>query len=163
MFDSRKIDSFFDGDKPFENMPTDGKAPMSKGLRFVKLGFPCLAALLLGLMVVVPSVKKNVDLQDRTTFPRKEELEKLHMEDTVFHFTDGNNRVSEVIAENIDETEPGSNKVKIMHPKGYITTANGKVNIISETGFFNQKENILDLQDNVRVTADVTLQRLRRR
>ena len=75
MFDSHKIDDYFDGKRPFENAKPDDKPKTSVWLRFVKLGFPCLAAAILGVMVVMPNIKKSVDLQDDITVPRKNEME----------------------------------------------------------------------------------------
>ena len=52
MFDSHKIDDYFDGKRPFENAKPDDKPKTSVWLRFVKLGFPCLAAAILGVMEI---------------------------------------------------------------------------------------------------------------
>lgn len=149
MFDSRKIDAFFDGEKLLRRQIEESKPQVSGWARFVKLGFPCIAALLLGLMVIMPNIRKSVDLRDNITLPRKNEMEKLHMEETVFSSVDNQNRVNKVVADSIDEVEPGSQKVKFINPKGEIPTSNGIVNIVSEYGYFTQDDNILELYDNV--------------
>ena len=77
MFDSRKIDAFFDEEKLLKRQIEESKPPISGWARFVKLGFPCIAALLFGLMVIMPNIKKSVDLRDNITLPRKNEMEKL--------------------------------------------------------------------------------------
>ena len=149
MFDSRKIDAFFDEEKQLRRQFEENKPQVSGWMRFVKLGFPCIAALLLGLMVVMPNIRKSVDLRDNVTMPRKNEMEKLHMEETVFSSVDNQNRVNRVVADSVDELEPGSQKVKFIHPKGEIPTSDGVVDIVSEYGYFTQDDNILELYENV--------------
>lgn len=149
MFDSHKIDAYFNGEQPFDNEQPNDKPKSSKWLRFIKLGFPCLAAAILGVMVVMPNIKKSVELQNDVTLPRKNEMEKLHIEQTVYYSTDGKNRVSTVTADSVDEVEAGSKEVKINNPKAEILTDGGPLKIESLTGFFNQEDNILTLQEKV--------------
>ena len=149
MFDSHKIDDYFDGEKSLEGQFDNSKLQTSGWYRIAKLGFPCVAAALLGLMIVMPSIRKSVDLRDNITVPRKNEIDKLHIESTVFNMTDSKNRVNHLTADNIDETEPSSKKVKINNPRGQIPTDSGEVYISADTGYFTQDVNILDLQDNV--------------
>lgn len=150
MFDSRKIDAFFNGDKPFDNVKADNKPQTSLWLRFVKLGFPCVAAALLGLMVVMPNIKKSVILQDNVTLPRKNEMEKLHIEKTIYNFTDNKNRVSTIVADNVDEIAAGNPEVKINNPHGEIPGDNGVIRISADVGFFNQESSVLRLSENMR-------------
>ena len=149
MFDSHKIDAYFNGEQPFDNERPNDKPKSSKWLRLIKLGFPCLAAAILGVMVIMPNIKKSVKLQSDVTLPRKNEMEKLHIEQTVYYATDGKNRVNTVTADSVDEVEVGSKEVKINSPKAEILTDNGPLKIQSVTGFFNQEKNILTLQENV--------------
>ena len=149
MFDSHKIDAFFNGDKPFDNNQTENKPKTSVWLRFVKLGFPCVAAAILGVMVVLPNIKKSVDLRDNITMPRKNEMEKLHMEQTVYTATDNKNRVNTVTADSVDEVAPGSKEMKLQNPRGEIPADKGNIHIRADVGFFNQNNNILMLKDNV--------------
>ena len=88
MFDSHKIDDYFDGEKSLEGQFDNNKLQTSGWYRIAKLGFPCVAAALLGLMIVMPSIRKSVDLRDNITVPRKNEIDKLHIESTVFNMTD---------------------------------------------------------------------------
>lgn len=149
MFDSHKIDDYFDGKRPFDNAKTDDKPKTSGWLRFVKLGFPCLAAAIFGVMLVMPNIKKSVDLQNDITVPRKNEMEKLHIEETVYYATDAKNRVSTVHADSVDEVAPGSQEVQINNPKAQIAADNGNWNIASKIGFFNQGTNLLKLNGRV--------------
>lgn len=154
MFDSHKIDDYFDGEKSLDGQFDSNKLRTSHWYRIAKLGFPCVAAALLGLMIVMPSIRKSVDLRDNITVPRKNEIDKLHIESTVFNMTDSKNRVNHLTADNIDETEPNSKKVKINNPRGQIPTDSGEIYISANTGYFTQDVNILDLQDNVSATVN---------
>ena len=106
MFDSKKIDSYFSGEKNLRKEDNSYLGRRAKIMRWVKLLLPSLAALLTGLLIVIPSLQNNIDdLAQDITRPRKGELEKLHMENTVFYITDADNKVNNFTADNIDETE----------------------------------------------------------
>ena len=153
MFDSQKIDAYFDG-KPSDNVRTTPKMDDTAWRRLIKIALPCVAAALLGLMLVIPSIKKSVDLTDTVTLPRKNELEQLHIEQTVFNITDNKNRVNKIVAENVDEIESDSDRYKIIKPEGTIPTDSGTIKVTSEFGWFNQKTNLLELENNVRAVID---------
>ena len=149
MFDSRKIDDYFNGKRQLDEIRYNNKPQTSRWLRFVKLGFPCVAAAILGVMLVMPNIKKSIDLQNNVTMPRKNEMEKLHIEQTVYHTTDSKNRVGTVTADSVDEVAPGSKEVKINSPKGEIPTDNGMIKINAVEGYFNQEKNMLRLNGHV--------------
>lgn len=154
MLDTKKIDSYFDGKK---NLSLDSSAVMPKKIswrRVFKLGLPCLAAALLGIMVVMPNIRKNVSLRDNITIPSKNEMEKLHIEQTVFNSTDDKNRVNKIVADSVDETEPGSKLMKIVNPRGKIPTESGIAYINSKSGLFNKNNNILELTGDVTAIID---------
>ncbi|MBR6355368.1 MAG: LPS export ABC transporter periplasmic protein LptC [Alphaproteobacteria bacterium] len=154
MFDSRKIDAYFD-DKSSENRRAEYYEPRSFAWRrLIKIALPCVAAALLGLMVVMPNIKKSVDLTDTVTLPRKNEMEQLHIEQTEFNITDSKNRVNKIVADNVDEVETDTARYKIINPKGTIPTDSGNINITSDTGWFDQQKNILELEDNVKAVLD---------
>ncbi|MFR8206612.1 MAG: hypothetical protein ACLU99_09995 [Alphaproteobacteria bacterium] len=74
---------------------------------------PSIAAVLIGLLLVFPSLKKDTrDFKLDITRPKQGELEKLHVENTVFYITDKDNKVNNFLAQNIDETAPGSKIIK---------------------------------------------------
>lgn len=154
MFDSQKIDAFFEEKRSFDSYKSNDKIKQSAWRRAVKLGFPCVAAVLLGLMVIMPNIKKSVDLQSSITVPHKNEMEKLHMEETVFHSTDKKNRVNQVVADSVDELEPGSKILKIVNPEGLIPTDGGMLNITADEGYFNQETSVLTLKKNVKAVID---------
>lgn len=154
MFDSQKIDSYFDGKHSLEPYRENMHSKGISWRRIFKLVLPCVAAALAGLMVIMPNIKKSVNMQNSITMPRKGEMEKLHIEQTVFNSTDNKNRVNKIVAESIDETEAGSKIMKIINPKGQIPTDSGIANITSKEGFFNQNDNTLNLYGDVRAIID---------
>ena len=128
--------------------------PNSRYSRFVKLAklaFPSLAAALIGVLLIFPYLKNDTkDFRLDITRPKKGELEKLHVENTVFYITDKDNKVNNFIAQNIDETTPGSKIVKLTNPEGLLPLDNDRwVSIKAPLGFFNQKTNLLELQKNI--------------
>lgn len=156
MSDLHKIDSYFENRDTFAKKTVDTALQPSGWTRFAKLGFPCLAALLLGLMVIIPNIHKSVDLKDSITMPRKGEMEKLHVEETVFSATDNKNRVNYLTADSLDEVAPHSQKVKIINPHANIPIDNGEVIINSDIGFWTQNNNLVELEQNVQAIVNAT-------
>ena len=156
MFDSHKIDDYFENRNAFAQNNHHDKAKISGWTRFAKLGFPCVAAALLGLMIVMPNIRKSVELHNNITVPRKGEMEKLHMEETVFSATDNKNRVSHLTANSVDEIAPHSQKVKINSPHGNIPIDNGEVVLTSDVGYWTQNTNLVELEQNVKAVVNGT-------
>ena len=154
MFDSKKLDSYFDGNNTFVSHRHKKSAFTFSWNRFIRLGFPCIAAALLGLMVVLPNIKKSAEIENNITLPRKNEMEKLHVEQVVMNSTDKKNRVSTVWSDNMDELEVGSDEIKISSPRAEIPSDNGLIKISSDIGFVNQKTKVLRLKDNVKITDE---------
>ncbi|MBR1600840.1 MAG: LPS export ABC transporter periplasmic protein LptC [Alphaproteobacteria bacterium] len=154
MFDSKKIDSYFDNRQNFELSKSGLQRNSISWRRLFKLTLPCVAAALLGIMVVMPNIRKSADLKDNVTIPRKGEMEKLHIEQTVFNSTDNKNRVNKIVADSVDETTPGSKIMKIINPRGRIPTDSGVADITASEGIFNQNDNILNLSSDVRAVVD---------
>lgn len=154
MFDSQKIDSYFDGKKKIDLSDDSSSSKVISWRRVIKLSLPCVAAAILGIMVIMPNIRKSTDLRDNITLPRKNEMEKLHIEQTVFSSTDNKNRVNKIIADSVDETEAGSKIIKIENPRGSIPTESGIAEITAKNGIFNQNNNILELHDGVQAVVD---------
>lgn len=154
MVDSNKLDSFFDNRHQFD--PEERMLPKRKveWRRLFKITLPCLAAALLGVMVVMPNIKKSVEITSDVTVPRKGEMEKLHIEQTEFNTIDSKNRVNKIVADHVDELKAGSQTYKIHNPKGKIPTDNGHVDITSDVGYFNQNTNLLRLTKNVKAVIE---------
>lgn len=156
MVDFRKIDAFFNGEKVFEEQGTQRLSRRAKLLRTAKLIMPSLAAVLIGLILIFPSLKKSSIVAGLdVTIPKKGELEKLHMEQTEFSITDKDNKVSTFTADQIDEIKPGSKVVKIFNPVGQIPAAENKlVNINADFGYYNQNVSVLKIEHNVKAVYD---------
>lgn len=100
-------------------------------MRWIKLALPSLAALLIGLLIVLPGLQTDDDrFELDVTRPKKGELEKLHMENTVFYITDADNQVNNFNADKIDETEPGSKLIKLINPAGASSPATDRTGLI---------------------------------
>ncbi len=154
MFDFKKLDIFFAENLKKENREKD-KAVIRRNrmLRAVKLLLPAVAAALAGLLVILPGLREREgEFQLRINKPKAGELEKLHMENTVFYITDKQNRVNNFIAETIDETEPGSKLIKLIRPEGLLPSSDNQwLSIKSPVGFYDQNKNLLWLDDNVKM------------
>jgi len=149
--DFNKLDSFFQtGDSNGKNKPRK-KLNHGQRVRLAKLTLPCIAAFLLSLLVIIPQLRQQInEIKIDITKPKTGELEKLHVENTIFYITDKNNQVHNITADNIDETEPGSKLIKIINPEATMPSAEDKwLNIKSPIGFYNQETNSLNLTDNV--------------
>ena len=151
----KEIDNLFNEASQKKPQQTD-KNLISKHTQKVNLAkmlLPSVAAILIALLVIFPSLQNN----DRSflldiTLPKKGELEKLHVEQITLNITDGKNRVNNFTSDNIDETTPGSKLIKLKNPDGVLPTSDiDWINVKSPTGFYDQKANTLRLIDNVEI------------
>ncbi len=152
MIDQHKIDSYFNQAQPGGNFKPETVVERHTHLvRLAKLLLPGFAAILISLLLIIPSLQDHqYDFRIDITKPKAGEMEKLHMENTVFNITDQDNQVQHFTAKNIDETEPGSKLIKLNQPEGTLPAENNEwLNIKSPTGYFNQNNNTLKLQDGV--------------
>ena len=151
--DLKKIDSYF--------IPTPKKALSAKPrkwtraeiIKFTKLALPAFSALLIGLLIIIPQLKKDInDVAADIITPTKGELEKFHMEKGIFYITDSQNLVNNFHADSLDETEAGSKIIKMINPKGTLPTQQQEeVHIYSPVGFYDQNKKILTLQQGVHI------------
>lgn len=153
MININQIDSLFNEDSHKTRTPEKiFEQKHTKWVRRAKLILPSFAAVLVGMLVIFPSLQKNEkDIILDITLPKKGELEKLHVEKTVLNITDKDNKVHNFTAENIDETSPGSKLIKLSKPDGMIPSSSGWINIKSPSGIYNQNENTLLLTNNVEI------------
>ena len=153
MVNYKKLDSFFDPEHTSgpnkEDVPNMNRH--TQKVRLAKLLLPSIAASLIGLLIIFPNLKQSInDLSLDITKPRAGELEKLHVEKTVFYITDKDNNVHNFTATNIDETEAGSKLIKISEPEGTMpVNITAWINIKAPTGYFNQEDNTLLLDEDV--------------
>lgn len=154
MSDISKLDSYFREPQKTAEKTTAQLNRRSRTLRIIKLALPSIAALLVGLLIVIPRLSQDVkSLAFDATLPKKGELEKLHMENSIFYITDYKNKVNNFHADTLDETEPGSKIIKMVNPRGTLpTTLKDEVTIQSPVGFFDQNAKLLTLQDGVILT-----------
>ena len=153
MFDTQKIDAYFNGEKDLSSPKESPLTRRAKIMRWIKIALPSLAALLIGLLIVMPSLQTESErLAVDITRPKKGELEKLHMEQTAFYITDADNKVNNFNADNIDETEPGSKLLKLKNPSGILPNEdNTWINIQSPEGYYNQNTSLLHLLKGVEI------------
>lgn len=153
MVDNNKIDSFFNEDsvKQLPAQPLSAESRHSRLVRRAKLLLPSVAAVLIGLLLIFPTLKQDaLDFKLDITRPRQGELEKLHVEKTVFYITDKDNKVNNFTASHIDETEPGSKLIKLTDPDGLMPLSETNwANVKAPLGYFNQNTNLLQLIENV--------------
>lgn len=150
MFDSNKIDSYFTS-KPQPSIKRSVEQKHTNIVRITKLLLPALAAALMALLVLFPYLRQDEhNITISITKPKAGELEKLHVENSIFNITDKNNQVHHFTAQNIDETSPGSKLVKLTNPEGTMPSENQQwINIKSPLGYFNQNTNDLRLEKGV--------------
>ena len=153
MIDYQKLDRFFNSSRALPKKKAAKASRHTRLVRIMKLLLPCIAAGLLGLLIIYPKLKDDVkEFSLDITIPRTGELEKLHVENTIFHITDKDNKVHNITAGNIDETEPGSKLVKIANPEGIFPSSNDAwINVKAPTGYYDQNTNQLKLADNVTI------------
>lgn len=155
MFDFKKLDVFFAEDSLKKKGRENDRniVRRTRAVRLVKLLLPAVAAALAGLLIVLPGLQdRGGDLQLNIAKPKDGELEKLHMENTVFYVTDDANRVNNFTADTIDETEPGSKLIKLIWPEGLLPSSDDRwISVKSPVGFYDQNKKLLWLDDNVRM------------
>lgn len=154
MLDLKQLDSYFNADaKQKTSLSGNKKDKHSDKVKRAKLILPSVAAVLISALLIYPALKKDSnEFELDITLPKKGELEKLHVENTVFYITDKDNKVNNFVASNIDETSPGSKLIKLSNPEGIIPLDDIRwVNLKSPSGLFNQNNNLLELQQNVEI------------
>ena len=157
MVDVYKIDKFFNENKLITESGGNKISTRAKVLRAAKLIMPSLAAVIIGIIMVYPSLKEEaVIIKNDITIPKEGELEKLHIEKTVFSITNEQNQISVITADSIDEVEAGSNVVKIINPKGNfpISKKGDMIDLYAKTGFYNQTDSHIRVEQNVKAVYE---------
>lgn len=153
MVDIHKIDEFFNGQRPFSEQLNTKVSTRIRLLRVAKLVLPSVAAIIIALIMIFPTFKKEtVTIMDEITIPKEGELEKLHIEKTVFSITGEENQISKITADSIDEITPGSKLVKIIHPKGNLPIGKKgeQVDLEAKVGYYNQNEAHIKVENDVK-------------
>lgn len=152
MFDLKKIDSVFASEESLKREDSEIKISVhEKKIRFIKLILPAIAAALIGLLMVFPHLKSSQkSISFDVTMPKKGELEKLHIESTKFYVTDADNQISQLTADNIDETKPSSKVIKLSNPHANVPLKNDAfADIMSSSGYFDQSNNRIMMTEDV--------------
>ena len=108
MFDLKQLDNLFN-DNSLKKQISAKEAALQrqrKQMRIIKICFPAVAAALIGLLAIFPSLQERDEFSIQISKPTRQDLEKLHMENTVLYVTDKANRVNSFTAENIEGLYP---------------------------------------------------------
>lgn len=150
MFETRKIDSFFSGERNL--LDEEEKIYISrrtKVVRFFKLFLPCLTALLLGLGVILFDFEANSD----SIMPLNEEervyFEKFRMKNTTFEITEKDNQFSILKAAVVEEIEANSKIYNLTKPDAKSLGKDNVMTLVAESGVFDQNKQLLNLKTNV--------------
>lgn len=154
MFDKGKLDAFFEDTNSPKRKKVSEVARHTKLVRMSKLLLPAIAAMIIGLLLIIPHLKDIAqDIAFDITKPKLGELEKLHVENTTFYITDAENQISNFYTSGIDETLPGSKLIKLDKPEGTVRTKNNNwIKLKSKIGFYNQTANSLNLEEKTKVS-----------
>lgn len=150
MFETKKIDTFFNGDKNL--LEEEEKIYISrrtKVVRFFKLFMPCLTALLLGLGVVLFDFATNNDNPFSLGDEEKVYFEKFRMKNTVFELTEKNDKFSVIKAKEVEEKEAGSKVYDLTFPDAQTVDKGKIITLVADKGVYNQNTQVLDLFFNI--------------
>lgn len=152
MFDLKNLDRLFNDNSLNKKLSANEFALLKqrKIARLIKIGFPAISAALIGVLAILPSLQERNDFSIQISKPTRQELEKLHMENTVLYVTDKANRVNSITVENIDETAPRSQLVKINNPKGKFPTSDDTwIDVTAPYGFYDQNSKKISLKEDI--------------
>ena len=140
MFDLKQLDKLFNDTNLNSKLASDEVAlrQHKRKTRTVKIIFPAVAAALIGLLAVFPSLKEHTDFSIQ--------IDKPHT------ITDKSNRVNTFTAETVDETETGSQIFKIQNPHGKMPTSDEQsVDITAPIGYYDRNTKIFSLNEIVNI------------
>ncbi len=150
MFETKKIDSFFSGEKNL--LDEEEKIYISrrtKVVRFFKLFLPCLTALLLGLGVILFDFGSNPDSTVALAEEEKVYFEKFRMNNTVFEITEKDNRLSKLLADVVEETKPNTKIYTLTNPRAQTYDKDKVITLEAQKGEYIQDTQILKLRSQV--------------
>ena len=150
MFETRKIDSFFSGERNL--LDEEEKIYISrrtKVVRFFKLFLPCLTALLLGLGIVLFDFEANSESIMPLAEEEKIYFEKFRMKNTTFEITEKDNQFSTLKADIVEEIEPNSKIYNLTNPNAKSLGKDTVMTLEAKNGVFDQNKQLLDLKNDV--------------
>lgn len=155
MFETQKIDSFFSGEKNLlDEEEKNYTTRRTKVVRFFKLFLPCLTALLLGVGIVLFDFDSDKDSTFVLASEEKVYFEKFRMKNTVFEITEKDNDLSTLMADVVEETEPGKKQYNLTSPKAKTFDGTKTITLEAKTGKYDQNRQVLDLFTDVVANYD---------
>ena len=149
MPDPKKIDAFFEKQTTQKVGLLYQTEKHSRKVMLAKILLPSVAAVLVLILLVFPTLKKDVKEFGLDFIISDGEIEKLDLDKTTVYITDKNNKVNHFTAKKINETKTGSKKYKLIKPEAVMQLNKGWINIKSPDGTFNQTTNLLHLTNTV--------------
>ncbi|MBQ8677632.1 MAG: LPS export ABC transporter periplasmic protein LptC [Alphaproteobacteria bacterium] len=148
----QKIDDFFNADALGKMNKNVTQSKTQRAIVLAKVLLPITAAVLGLTLLILPTIKKDINEFAIDLAVKGGDIEKMNIENTVVYVTDAKGRVNNFTAENIRETKAGSRIYDLTQPEATLP-ADGEdwINIKSADGVFNQGENVLRLPSKVEV------------
>ncbi len=155
MFDTKKIDSFFSGDKNLlDEKEQIFMSRRMKVVRFFKLFLPCLVALLLGLGIVLFDFDNSADTAVNLADEERLYFEKFRMKNTVFEITDRDGKFSVLKADVVEENTPGKKIYDLTNPDAQTLDKGKTITLTAKTGTYEQNKQELKLLTDVIANYD---------
>ena len=150
MFDTRKIDSFFSGEKNlFDEEEKSFISRRTKVVRFLELFLPCLTAMLFAIGVALFDFDNSTNSNFSIDKEKKVYFEKFRMKNIVFEVTEKDNQISTIKADTVEETIAGSKIYNLTNPDAQSTNNKTNITIVSKVGIYNQNTHVLNLSDDI--------------
>lgn len=150
MLDPKQIDDFFNVTQ--NKVSAQRVSKHTRWVMLAKLALPGLAAVLAVTLLFFPSLKKEGKEFGIDLIVGSGDIEKLNIEKTTVYMTDSQNRVNNFSAEQIKETEAGSQLFTMSSPEAIMPlNEEDWISIRSPSGLLNQKDSLLQLQKNVEI------------
>lgn len=125
-------------------------------MRWLKLGLPSVAAILIGVVAIWPQINpRNDRIPLGFASVSKDEIDQLRMVRPRYTGIDGRNQPYALTADSATQVGKGTNLVELEQPKADITMKGGTwVALTADKGMFSQQQHIIQLTDNVSLFHD---------
>ncbi|MFN0042543.1 MAG: LPS export ABC transporter periplasmic protein LptC [Alphaproteobacteria bacterium] len=123
---------------------------------WMKFVLPGVAALLIAVVAIWPLVSpRNDRIPIGLSTVSQEEIDQLRMINPRYIGVDGRNQPFSVTASSATQVDPKKDMVELEQPKADITLQNGTwIALTATNGTFSQKEQVIQLSDNVNMFHD---------
>ncbi len=142
--------------EPYSIIEKTKNADYSDIVRWLKILLPVVAALLCGLLIIMPKLKdETAKFSLSIATPKFGNAEKLRMLNPNFVGNDSKNNVFNVRALEAIEIKAGSNIMELIEPKSNIPMDEKNwYSVDAKKGFFDQNNNIVDLINEVTIFSN---------